>query len=281
MMYEGTVVGAASGVVVEGTVVSVAELVVDSSAQLGHLVNEASYVTADGTRIPIEATDHVKETFAYDKDRWAAANVAKRKVHVCHGNPGLFATSNTIFTQIGPCVPPWTAHFIFFCPIICAPQMYWATCGPHRDVLWPEHADKALIITDKGLIGRDDEGKWNGMSWHGVGSISVQTYTSKRCVTINDGAPWADPLAWIIPCGLLLPCCGYVCVQPNTPGLYHAVITSKNMTVTGHGKSRRMVPTATINLMALAASPDELVEAIKRANGGSAPAEVKGLTMER
>lgn len=284
-------------VVVTGSLIASSVLAagsMDGSTPLGHLVGVVSYLggdTVDKVEIPVELTDHVEETFAFDKDLWAAANVAKQKVHRCHGKPGLFASARAPCTEAGPCLLPDSALFII-CPVACVPHIKFATCVPHCDVAWPAHADKALIMTDKGLIGRNRENNWKGISWDGVGDIIVRTYDGKRCLSSNfwfgrldPRVPWADPLAWIIPCGLLVPLCGYVCIQPNTPGLYHVIITSKHMTVihTGVGDDldTQDVPTATIELIALAASPGELVEALKRANGGSTPVAVKGLTMER
>ena len=51
----------------------------------------------------------------------ALDDAAKRKVHACVGNPGTLASGgcNLLNSQAAPCVLPWTAHWVFFCPIMC------------------------------------------------------------------------------------------------------------------------------------------------------------------
>ena len=148
-------------------------------------------------------------------------------------------------------------------------------------------------MTDKGVIGRDQKGNWTAISWPEVNRVVVRTYDGGRCVgarpcelqeqSAKNADLWSDPLAWIIPFGLFCPCCGYVCIRPDTPGLYHAIIISKRQSTMGNSTKGTdyKVPTATIDLIGLAASPEELVETLKRASDGIAPAKVKGLTMER
>ena len=152
VVVSGTVVAAPPGGVVVGTVVG----------GTGHpallaLPPGVEYVRAQNVPFaPLLPTDAVVDVFALDRSLFDPANAAKRRVHVCNGAPGTFDVDQSFCTAIGPFVPPWTAHFVLFCPFILAPQICNLVCFPHKDMEFPPLADSALILTDKGVIGRRD-----------------------------------------------------------------------------------------------------------------------------
>ena len=130
VVVSGTVVAAPPGGVVVGTVVGAT----------GHPVLLAlppgvEYVRAQNVPFaPLLPTDAVVDVFALDRSLFDAANAAKRRVHLCNGAPGTFDVDNSPCTALGPFVPPWTAHFALFCPVVLAPQICNLVCFPHKAV---------------------------------------------------------------------------------------------------------------------------------------------------
>ena len=135
VVVEGTVAAPVGGdAVVEGTVVSaplggdsvVAGTVVgaDHPALLS-LPPGVEYIRApqmgsdhreDPRTSPVTPTDAVVDVFALDRSLFDAANAAKRRVHVCNGNPGTLSVEESFCIILSPCVLPWAAHFIAFFP---------------------------------------------------------------------------------------------------------------------------------------------------------------------
>ena len=72
--------------------------------------------------------------------------------------------------------------------------------------------------------------------------------------------PPEDPLVVGVWCGLFCACCRCVCIQPNEPGLYRATIFSKHTYNVGDGQ---MFSTGSIDLLALARSPDDLRSSLR------------------
>jgi len=64
---------------------------------------------------------------------------------------------------------------------------------------------------------------------------------------------------------LLLPCCAKVCIQPDTPGLYHLLIESTHTTTEGGGKHKHSFATGRISLIALAPSPEACYDQLRKA----------------
>ncbi len=130
VVVSGTVVAAPPSGVVVGTVVGAT----------GHPVLLAlppgvEYVRAQNVPFaPLLPTDAVVDVFALDRSLFDAANAAKRRVHLCNGAPGTFDVDNSPCTALGPFVPPWTAHFALFCPVVLAPQICNLVCFPHKAV---------------------------------------------------------------------------------------------------------------------------------------------------
>ena len=293
VVVSGTVVAAPPGGVVVGTVVGAT-----GHPALLALPPGVEYVRAQNVPFaPLLPTDAVVDVFALDRSLFDAANAAKRRVHVCNGAPGTFDVDQSFCTAIGPFVPPWTAHFVLFCPFILAPQICNLVCFPHKDMDFPPWADSALILTDKGVIGRRHmrpdgqqakkqaqyakrqaqypqfnfelsayEHDVNAIAWDGfdVDKIEVRRYAEddKTCYWNCDTPPGhPDPLSYALGFGFLGPCCWKVLCNPTTPGLYRVRIKSDHTTTEGELR----FATANIDVIALARSPEDLLESLRAA----------------
>ena len=295
----GTVVAAPPGGVVVGTVVGAtghpALLALPPGVEYvreGKGKNKSELQTA-----PLLPTDAVVDVVALDRSMFDAANAAKRRVHLCNGAPGTLDIEQSLCVALGgPFVPPWTAHFVFFCPCVLGPQI----CNlifPHKDMEVPPWADHALIVTDKGVVGRrymrpdktpEERAKqqafyarWNhevppyerdinAIAWDGfdVDKIEVRRYAEddKTCYWNCDEPPGhPDPLSYALGFGLLAPCCWKVLCNPTTPGLYRAKIKSDHTTTVSDGESSTTYNTAQIGLIALARSPEDLLQSLRAA----------------
>ena len=233
---------------------------------------------------PLLPTDAVVDVFALDRSLFDAANAAKSRVHVCNGAPGTFDVDQSfcvpnVCVAIGPFVLPWTAHFVVFCPIMFLPQICNLVCFRHKNMEFPPWADSALIVTEKGVVGRramrpdrDRGSEWNhyerdvnAIAWSGfdVDEIEVRRYAEdKTCYWNCDGPPGhSDPLSFALGFGFLGPCCWKVLCNPTTPGLYRVRIKSDHTTTEGEGR----FATATIDVIALARTPEDLLESLRAA----------------
>ena len=150
---------------------------------------------------------------------------------------------------------------------------------------WPPWAEHALIVTDKGVVGRremrpdrDDHGSdrshWlrdvNAIAWDGfdVDKIEVRRYAEDKDCYICDDPPLSfppEPLSYALGFGLLWPCFWKVLYKPTTPGLYHAKIVSAHQTEVASGDSVVYYTTAEISLIALARTPEDLLESLRAA----------------
>ena len=72
-------------------------------------------------------------------------------------------------------------------------------------------------------------------------------------------------LALTLSIGLLGPCFWKVLCKPTTPGLYHAKIASAHQTEVASGDSVVYYTTAEISLIALARTPEDLLESLRAA----------------
>ena len=273
IVVSGTVVAAPPGGVVVGTVVG----------GTGHpallaLPPGVEYVRAQNVPFaPLLPTDAVVDVFALDRSLFDAANAAKRRVHVCNGNPGTLTVEESLCSD-GLCVLPWTAFFFVGC---CLPQIRNSCCTPHKDMDWPPWAEHALIVTDKGVVGRRrmrpdrDRGSKllhyqrdvNAIAWDGfdVDKIEVRRYSEDKGCYICVDQPLADPLSYRLSIGILFPCFFKVLCKPTTPGLYHAKIVSAHKTEVAKGDSSVEYNTAEISLIALARTPEDLLESLRAA----------------
>ena len=279
VVVSGTVVAAPPGGVVVGTVIGAT-----GHPALLALPPGVEYVRAQNVPFaPLLPTDAVVDVFALDRSLFDAANAAKRRVHVCNGARGTLDVDRDFCNAIGPFLLPWTAHFVLFCPIVLAPQICNLVCFRHKNMEFPPWADSALIVTEKGVVGRramrpdrDRGSEWNhyerdvnAIAWSGfdVDEIEVRRYAEdKTCYWNCDGPPGhPDPLSFALGFGCFVPCCWKVLCNPTTPGLYRAKIKSDHTTTVSSGDSSVTYNTAQISLIALARSPDDLVESLRAA----------------
>ena len=149
---------------------------------------------------------------------------------------------------------------------------------------FPPWADSALILTDKGVVGRrhmrpdrnhgSEKSPYardvNAIAWDGfdVDKIEVRRYAEddKTCYGNCDTPPLhPDPLSYALGFGLLAPCCWKVVRNPTTPGLYRAKIASDHTTTVTRGDHTHHISTARIEVIALARSPEDLLESLRAA----------------
>ena len=136
---------------------------------------------------------------------------------------------------------------------------------------FPDWADSALVFTDKGVVGRRDfTGRVNAITWDGfkMKDVRIRTFDGPSCLCSiptgiccdehSDPRFDPDPLETACYFGFLFACCRYACHQPEAPGLYRATISSIHHTRHGSGDDWYYRATASIEVLALARSPDDL-----------------------
>ena len=160
-----------------------------------------------------------------------------------------------------------------------APQIAYATCMPHRDMEWPEWGDKALLFTEHGIMGKTEmapDAEDHAILWGAfdVDEVEVHKYGEQHtkgcqnmCDNGHDGLdarPIIDPLTIPLLLGIFVPCCAFMCCQPDkSHNLYHLRINSTHMTTGGDTETIKSWPTASINLIALAPSAEACLEEIR------------------
>ena len=284
----------------------------DKTLQTGRDLGVA-YVGSKGIWAPLMSADAVVDVFAVDRGNFDAANAAKARTHWLHGRPGnlaLIDESGLQFCCNCPasvqvqfcCVPPLhTFCSVMAClsscclvPWFCENWRY-----PHEDMAFPDWADRALVFTDKGVVGRraftakegttqpdayhEANGGINAITWNGfrIGDVRIQTFDSPSCMCStpvmppicpgmeglksNDPRFDGDPLILACYFGLCCACCRYTCFQPEAPGLYRATISSVHTTTVSDQDTSRTFPTASIEVLALARSPDDLRNSLRAA----------------
>ena len=269
-----------------GTVVNATDVV--DALTVGGLLDlspgsEPRYVGANGFETPVRAEEPVVDVVGVDRKLFDAANAAKARTHFCWGigslaggyEPGSGPKMAILGAAEGLCcVPPWTGHMLAFSPIFLSAFLYNTLCSKHKDMEFPPWAGAALVMTDKGVIGRRHfvpHSQINAISWGGFNvdrNVRIRSYDTCRCtsVPVDDPRPW-DPLVCGLYFGLVLPCCRCICIQPKEPGLYRATIFSKHTTTVSTGGEGGCVeiPTGSIDLLALARSPDDLRSSLRAA----------------
>ena len=244
--------------------------------------SEPRYVGANGFETPVRAEEPVVDVVGVDRKLFDAANAAKARTHFCWGIGSLAGGSydepEHKMTILGAaeglcCVPPWAGYMLAFSPIFLSAFLYNTLCSKHKDMEFPPWAGAALVMTDKGVIGRRHfvpHSQINAISWGGFNvdrNVRIRSYDTCRCTSVPVGDPlpnsW-DPLVCGLYFGLVLPCCRCICIQPKEPGLYRATIFSKHTTTVRTGGDREMeIPTGSIDLLALARSPEELRSSLR------------------
>ena len=290
-----------------GTVVNATDVV--DALTVGGLLDlspgsEPRYVGANGFETPVRAEEPVVDVVGVDRKLFDAANAAKARTHFCWGTPGSLQGKERLeYGEFCCCVAPyscalayliimsWVGPVIICC--ILSIHLYDAFCkkrpdgesDEHKDMELPPWADAALVMTDKGVIGRryfapdplpvDLQDRQlvpqglNAIAWSGFDvdrNVRIRPYGGSRCVAFWPSCPSClppeDPLVVGVWCGLFCACCRCVCIQPNEPGLYRATIFSKHTYNVGDGQYRS---SGSIDLLALARSPEELRSSLRAA----------------
>ena len=112
----------------------------------------------------------------------------------------------------------------------------------------------------------------NAIAWDGfdVDKIRIRTYdASSRCVTPGDPRMAWDPLVvgpYFACCVPMATCCRCICIQPEVDRLYRATIFSEHKTTYHDSDGGGMdIVTGSIELLALARSPDDLRNTLRAA----------------
>ena len=262
-----------------GTVVNATDVV--DALTVGGLLDlspgsEPRYVGANGFETPVRAEEPVVDVVGVDRKLFDAANAAKARTHFCWGigslaggydpGPGPGPKMAILGAAEGLCcVPPWAGYMLALSPIFLSAFLYNTLCSKHKDMEFPPWAGAALVMTDKGVIGRRHfvpHSQINAISWGGFNvdrNVRIRSYDTCRCTSVPVGDPlpnsW-DPLVCGLYFGLLLPWFRCICIQPKEPGLYRAAIFSKHATKLDN-------PYGSIELLALARSPEELRSSLR------------------
>ncbi len=172
-----------------------------------------------------------------------------------------------LFAPIACLVPALTCDF-WFCH---------NCCYPHEDMAFPDWADRALVFTDKGVVGRRVfTGKVEAITWDGfeMKDVRIRTFdapclcsipTNVCCDKHSDPRFDPDPLALACYFGFIGACCRCEFCQPEAPGLYRAKISSIHKTRVGRYEDWDYRTTASIEVLALARSPDDLMSSLRAA----------------
>ena len=155
-------------------------------------------------------------------------------------------------------------------------------CYPHKDMAFPDWADRALVFTVKGVVGRSTgwpytaNGGINAITWDGfrIEDVRIRTFDAPCLCSIPTGICFCcddhiegwferDPLETACYFGFLGACCRYAFCRPEAPGLYRATISSIHHK--GEGPRDDGGPMATIEVLALARSPDDLRSSLRAA----------------
>ena len=253
------------------------------------------YVGREDIEGPLMSADAVVDILAMDRGHFDAANAAKARTHWLYGNPGGLGLSNGFDSPDRSCTPRPNSVQVQFCcvppfealfaPIACLfPTLmcdFWLChncCYPHKDMAFPDWADRALVFTDKGVVGRREfTGKVNAITWDGfkMKDVRIRTFDAPcLCLSphtevcrLESSDPRFDPDPLALACyfGFLFACCRCEFCRPEAPGLYRATISSIHKTTHGSGEDEWRSPTATIEVLALARSPDDLRSSLRAA----------------
>ena len=166
------------------------------------------YVGANGfgtvADLPVCAEEPVVDVVGVDRKLFDAANAAKARTHFCWGIGSLAGGS---YDEPGPepkmailgaaeglcCVPPWAGYMLAFSPIFLSAFLYNTLCSKHKDMEFPPWAGAALVMTDKGVIGRRHfvpHSQINAISWGGFNvdrNVRIRSYDMCRCTSVSPG----------------------------------------------------------------------------------------------
>ena len=179
------------------------------------------------------------------------------------------------FCSVWKCIFPGILCDFLFCRKLARNWSY-----PHKDMAFPDWADRALVFTDKGVVGRREfTGKVNAITWDGfrIEDVRIRTFDAPCLCSIqldqgiccdehSDPRFDPDPLETACYFGFLVPCCRCALCRPEAPGLYRATISSIHKTISESPRDGRSEhTTASIEVLALARSPDDLRSSLRAA----------------
>ena len=274
-------------VVLEGVVVEQPAEPATAGEVFGFYLPSVEYVGREGI-VGLISTHAVVDVFAMDRGLFDAANAAKARTHWLHGEPGNLALCEGNPVQFC-CVLPFPFLWVIAClfdPLFklcdCDCECWCCCCcrksTPHEDMAFPDWADRALVFTDKGVVGRREfTGKVNAITWDGfrIEDVRIRTFdapclcTSPHyalcCVEGGDPRFDSDPLVLSCYFGFLVPCCRCALCRPEAPGLYRATISSIHHKISEGPRGGDEGPMASIEVLALARSPDDLRSSLRAA----------------
>ena len=151
------------------------------------------YVGREGIVGFLMSTDAVVDVFAMDRGLFDAANAAKARTHWLHGGPGNLAAQPGDHAVVQFCCVPPLCTFVsvmvytYVAVIYCLAPLWcecWCCCccrksTPHEDMAFPDWADRALVFTDKGVVGRREfTGEVNAITWDGfrIEDVRIRTF---------------------------------------------------------------------------------------------------------
>ena len=117
-----------------------------------------SYVGVNGSETPVCAEEPVVDVVGLDRKLFDAANAAKARTHFCWGRPGSLAGGSneplSLLAEVCCEFPGGFLNMLQLSPIFLGAFLYNTLCSKHRDMEFPPWAGAALVMTDKGVIGR-------------------------------------------------------------------------------------------------------------------------------
>ena len=156
------------------------------------------YVGPIGFVTPVCADDPVVDVVGVDRKLFDAANAAKARTHFCWGRPGSLAgVSNE--PQV-PCLGlaeglccVFPSPVLGFSPCFLGAFLYNTLRSKHKNMEFPPWAGAALVMTDKGVIGRRHfvpHSQINAISWGGFNvdrNVRIRSYDTCRCTSVRPG----------------------------------------------------------------------------------------------
>jgi hypothetical protein len=261
------------------------------SGRPGNDLSGVKYVGRKGIEGCLMSTDAVVDVLAMDRGLFDAAKAARARTHWLHGGePGNLALFDGDGHRPGNpvedcCVPPLgTFVSVMTAAIVCAWHCLaplWCECWcccccrkstPHEHMAFPDWADRALVFTDKGVVGRQEfTGRVNAITWDGfkIEDVRIRTFDAP-CLYCHprlccDKRFEADPLETACYFGFLVPCGRCALCRPEAPGLYRATISSIHHKISEGPRGGDEGPMASIEVLALARSPDDLRSSLRAA----------------
>ena len=191
-----------------------------------------------------------------------AFNKAAAEMHVwawCNKAPDW---TKAAAKSAGPCVPPWTVHWLVFAPCVWCVPMLWRCCHPREERIAPP-----LTLTSAGL----HDGV-QGLGWDNIGQMTLLKTQDVSCGQWSSGDSLegsSTELACALGCGVCVACCHVMICNRHVPGYFSIHIRSKGThQVTRNGRNGIKtydVPDVYLSFEALDVDPHQLWATINAA----------------